>query len=140
MNPIIASMQKVRESLNKGKLTLELKNASNTTIRLITENGGRIEAQVWHQTCHSGPTCACNSHPSGFELASVAIPSAWQEGIDTTKYAEPDKHLFKGVHENDRLLFVIPDEKTGPRAVVERQPEFPWYRYVLSLHPRPELL
>ena len=133
MNPILEAMEQVRQKDVGSRVEIKLEDPSRATLELISTNGGSIESEVWNQLCHTD-TCAHNSHPAGYTVTTVAIPPAWQEGCDGVKIAK----LFKEVRE-DRLLFVIPDSKTGPRGVVERYHGRVWGRSTLSLFARDNL-
>lgn len=136
MNPILQAMEAVRQETLGERIELTLCDASEVSIEIIVRNGGRVESSVWHDTCQTHG-CSHMWHPGGYEETVVAVPPVWQEGlpseIEITK-------LFKGVRDTDRLLLVIPDKETGPRAVVKRTNEHPWYPEVRALHARDELV
>ena len=128
VNPILAAMETVRRASVIDMVEFELINPKSDLGELITNNGGVVQSDVFHRTCHGGRTCSCNSHPEGFYEMQVAVPVAWTLGCDVhSRYCINLINLFKDVEEADEPLFVIPDKETGPRAVVKRHYEHPWF-------------
>lgn len=135
VNPILAAMERVLRASIADKIEFACINPKSDLGELIEKNGGVVQSDVFHRTCHGGRTCACNSHPEGFYEMQVAVPFAWTLGCDeySADYVNP-VNLFKDVEERDELLFIIPDKETGPRAVVKRHYEHPWFPDTRPLH------
>lgn len=130
MNPILQAMETVREQAltEKELVPFQLSDATDETLALIGKCGGIVEQVQWQVTCQS-ETCFHTSHPEGWEKASVAVPKAWLPHTDSTAVTR----LFMDVTEADTLLFIIPCEETGPRAVVKRRHQHPWFPSTLAL-------
>ena len=101
-NGILKALEEARRASRGELVEFEMINPGDKVIEVIESNGGVLESQHWHESCHSD-TCAHNTHDAGHEDALFSIPAAWQV---TGEYPDPAK-LFEGVTDQE-LMLVIP--------------------------------
>lgn len=142
-NPILDAMEQVRQNALGTRVEVKLESASTAVLELLERNGASHESHEWIQTCLSD-TCAHNSHPAGYSKDVFAIPATWQENIvrwgEGNDSATISRH-FDITHFEDAkmtLLFIIPDEETGPRGIIEIYTRG-WGHSCRALFPREEL-
>lgn len=148
-NPLLSAMETVRQRANAGRVEVLITDGSRAVFNLLEKHGGTVESHKWTQLCHTD-NCAHNSHPDGYAEDVVAIPAAWQEGLNVAEFSTSDEARRISLHFEVekagldgipmRLLFIIPDEETGPRAVIEMHRGRLWGKACRALFPRKHLI
>ena len=127
MNPILEAMEQVRVNTLGDRVEIELEDPSRATRELMKRNGVRVESDQWIAV----------SEIAGYDKMTVAVPKSWLPSSHNAEEQGIPK-LFEDGRWDDYVLFIIPDEQTGPRSVVRRYVRMEGFHCV-SLLPRGEL-